>query len=1446
MSWDPPLGEIESVEFSVINSELSKKTAFVNITTDEQLSNGRPVPGGVYDAHLGTFIKHNNCETCNGNKKTCHGHKGVIDLGDARVFSPMFIKHIMRWAKVLCAKCSRVAYSEDEIKKIPLHLRLEKIASMNINTVDEDDKKLKPCIHCKAERYSVKQFKDDKSSLGWNLGKNNLKRIRTREMSDILNRVIDSDVKLMGETTHPKNYILSTIPVSPVNTRPETRAMFSGRVRMNDQTTWLISIMGAIKRGPEMIDNQPDDVLLNQTFYDMVSGSNRTNSKKGKQNIKAIKELIPGKTTGLVRHNMLGRRVVQTLRLVISGDSALQLHQVGLPINEAKKLMVPETVNVNNIDRLKIYFENGTRAYPGALTLLKSNGVVFSLNNNTANAQLSLEIGDVLYRNLIDGDWVLINRAPSLLPSSIVAKEVVIHNDDTMKFNVNLCALYNADFDGDAMTAFIMQSEDAKIEASIVSHVDQFMISHKNSTPIIGQVQDSIIGLAQLSNSNVKYNKLSAMRAIGKTKLNPIFNKNEYTGADLITMSLAGDDISINFTKKPTVFKDENHLPFITPLYKKEDRSVEIKNGVYIGGILDKASIAGGASGGLYHIIYSQYGPRKSLNCIFNMQQLGIAHLQNEEFTVCYGDILPDKGASVKMLAGQMPEPTPTIAMPNEFNISELIQLLEIENNKQVEILNRGDIYAPIGKTISEHFEEIQTNILRILPNIDSIIMSLIDPINNNFYKMISYGSKGKFPNLQLMMTIIGLVLVNEKMPPTSFGYKRSLPYYQRYDMSIYARGFVSSSYKNGISLPGLIYNSMAERHSIIMKALFTAVIGAESRTAIKNLENIVVNNLRQLVNGNVLIQPIYGGDGIDTRKVVSISAPTLLISDAKLEEIYSPGGPEYLNTIKEDRKTMRTSLMTLFNCGNLSAMNGMVSSPVDIGRIIEQMIDKNNHGESSEKMGLVKNNSGESPEKPGLLKDKIKLIFDYTYNELKYIMMNENAKLKEIKVPQYLETAIQLFGILVRSYFTPNVLDKLSINQINTIIRKINMYYSDSLIDYGTAIGIISAQCVSEPLTQYVLHSIHHAVSGGTKKGGVAKLKEIIAPKESNREDSIMTIYLKDDSVSAKWIANNIQFLTFGQFVSSTQLIEEKKYKMIEHPDLMEDKQIFIDFAKYYPLLTPPTNLIKWCLRFIINRENMLLKNISLTKIIDSLRIEYKNAFIVHSDENNNPIIVRMYWSANAFKSTYPDESVMDNIIKNVLACKIRGVEMILNASDRETQSIGISADGSIVRGKEYIINTNGSNVYGVLTSHVAKYIDPLRIKTDSIVETLEIFGVEEAQSLIVEEMRKITPDINPRHLMIYAAEMCSSGVISAIGRIKISPNNILLRIAQASPILSLIFASTHNITAPINGISSALLVGSVPKIGTNYNDIIINEEFVKQHIITETEQIEQMQLLL
>ena len=72
-----------------------------------------------------------------------------------------------------------------------------------------------------------------------------------------------------------------------------------------------------------------------------------------------------------------------------------------------------------------------------------------------------LQCGDIIYRHLMDNDWVLFNRQPSLHKMSMMAHRVKVLEGNTFCFNPVVCAPYGGDYDGDLIGLSCPQKVDA-------------------------------------------------------------------------------------------------------------------------------------------------------------------------------------------------------------------------------------------------------------------------------------------------------------------------------------------------------------------------------------------------------------------------------------------------------------------------------------------------------------------------------------------------------------------------------------------------------------------------------------------------------------------------------------------------------------------------------------------------------------------------------------------------------------------------------------------------------------------------------------------------------------------------------------------------------------------------------------------------------------------------
>jgi DNA-directed RNA polymerase beta' subunit len=228
--------------------------------------------------------------------------------------------------------------------------------------------------------------------------------------------------------------------------------MEAGGKRMEDDITLMLhNIVKTNFRLRQLIDqNNPDrkEVIdstkmalqwYHATYIDnSVTGMKPATQRSGRV-YKAILNRVKGKG-GRLRANLMGKRVNFSARTVITPDPNLLIHEIGVPLEIAMDQTTPERVTVFNQTRLQSMVDRGPNAYPGAKLVETSRGKI-----SLKHKQVALSIGDVVHRNLVDGDIVLMNRQPTLHRMSMQGHSVVVLPGKTFRLNPSACRAYNAD-----------------------------------------------------------------------------------------------------------------------------------------------------------------------------------------------------------------------------------------------------------------------------------------------------------------------------------------------------------------------------------------------------------------------------------------------------------------------------------------------------------------------------------------------------------------------------------------------------------------------------------------------------------------------------------------------------------------------------------------------------------------------------------------------------------------------------------------------------------------------------------------------------------------------------------------------------------------------------------------------------------------------------------------
>jgi len=169
-----------------------------------------------------------------------------------------------------------------------------------------------------------------------------------------------------------------------------------------------------------------------------------------RRQLKSLSDILKGKQ-GLFRQNLLGKRVDYSGRSVIVVGPDLKIDECGLPKNLTLELFRPFVVS-------KIL--EGELAY----------------NIRGANRLIDEGVPEVwaLLEQVIQGKYVLLNRAPTLHRLGIQAFHPKLVEGSAIQVHPMVCSAFNADFDGDQMAVHVPLSDEAQMEAG------ELMSSAKN------------------------------------------------------------------------------------------------------------------------------------------------------------------------------------------------------------------------------------------------------------------------------------------------------------------------------------------------------------------------------------------------------------------------------------------------------------------------------------------------------------------------------------------------------------------------------------------------------------------------------------------------------------------------------------------------------------------------------------------------------------------------------------------------------------------------------------------------------------------------------------------------------------------------------------------------------------------------------------------------------
>ncbi|KAI9805848.1 MAG: DNA-directed RNA polymerase II subunit rpb1 [Sarcosagium campestre] len=1456
-----PLRTIQEIQFGLLSAAEIKNMSVVHVeypeTMDEHTK--KPRERGLNDAHLGTIDRAFKCATCDESMTECQGHYGHIELATP-VFHVGFMTKIKKLLETVCHNCSKIKVDEnnplfrnalrlrDPKKRFDAVWRLCKPKMICETDAPPDDdqameefgkpsKKLSGHGGCGNTQPEVRReglrlwgtYKLSKDED--NEGQQPDKKPITPEMAQKIFERIDVEqlgkLGLSNDYARPEWMIITVLPVPPPAVRPSISMDGTSQgSRGEDDLTYklgdIIRANGNVRRcnqegSPAHVVNEFESLLQFHvaTYMDNdIAGQPQALQKSGRP-VKSIRARLKGKE-GRLRGNLMGKRVDFSARTVITGDPNLSLDEVGVPYTMAITLTYPETVTPYNIQRLQRYVRNGPLAHPGAKFIMRDGGDRVDLRHHKRGGEVPLQYGWKVERHIVDGDYIIFNRQPSLHKESMMGHRVRVMPYSTFRLNLSVTSPYNADFDGDEMNLHVPQSEETRAEVAQLCMVPLNIVSPQRNGPLMGIVQDTLCGIYKLCRRDVFLTKDEVMNILlwvpewdgvipqpAMVKPRP-----RWTGKQIISLVFP---VGLNLSR-----------PNGSDWSPATDDGLMIHGGQLMFGLLSKKSV-GASGGGVIHIIFNELGSEAAMKFFNGAQTVVNYWLLHNGFSIGIGDTIPDK-ATIQQIEDAVNKQKSEVA---EITASATANELEPLPGMNV----RETFESKVSRALNNARDEAGSATEKSLKDL------------NNAIQMARSGSKGSTINISQMTAVVGQQSVEGKRIPFGFKY-RTLPHFTKDDYSPESRGFVENSYLRGLTPTEFFFHAMAGREGLIDTAVKTAETGYIQRRLVKALEDVMAKYDGTVRNSlGDIVQFVYGEDGLDGVHIESQRIDSIVCSDEvfrkrfrvdlmdpqtsmsadQLEQAQEIAGDIKIQALFDQEWEQLLIDREFLRSQKTDNVEESFYLPLNIMRIME----------SAKTTFRIKSRT-RSDLHPGDVIPAVRQLL-----ERLVIVRGDDDLSQEAQ-----ENATLLFKALLRSRLAfKRIVTDYSLNKLafKHVLGEIESRFSKAAVNPGEMVGVLAAQSIGEPATQMTLNTFHFAgVSSKNVTLGVPRLKEILNVAKNIKTPS-MTVYLEEhragDKEAVKQLRSAVEHTTLRSVTETTEIYYDP---VIQTTVIGTDR----DMVESYYIIPEehhddPHRQSRWMLRIILGRSKLLDKGLTVQDVALKIKENYaRDLAVVFSDNNADQQVVRirMMRDAKADDDSELEEDLMLRRLESHIldTLTLRGVPGVERAFINDRARLRKTEDGALAMLKsdqncrEWYLDTSGTALSDVLA---ISGVDTTRTYSNSFIEIFEVFGIEATRSALMRELRAVLAFdgsyVNHRHLSLLVDVMTSRGHIMAITRhgINRADTGALMRCSFEETVEILLEAAASGELDDCRGVSENVMLGQLAPLGTGELQVFLDQ---------------------
>lgn len=1251
---------------------------------------------------------------------------------------------------------------------------------------------------------------------------------------NIFRHISTEEIKKMGlsnDYARPEWMIITVLPVPPPPVRPSISVDGGNGMRGEDDLTYklgdIIRANGNVRRCET--EGSPAHVVMEfeqllqfhvATYMDNdIAGQPQALQKSGRP-VKSIRARLKGKE-GRLRGNLMGKRVDFSARTVITGDPNLSLDEVGVPRSIARTLTYPETVTPYNIQKLHQLVKNGPNEHPGAKYVIRESGERIDLRHHKRAGEISLQYGWKVERHIIDGDFIIFNRQPSLHKESMMGHRVRVMPYSTFRLNLSVTSPYNADFDGDEMNLHVPQSEETRAEINQLCMVPLNIVSPQRNGPLMGIVQDTLCGIYKLCRRDVFLSKEQVMNILlwipdwdGILPQPAILKpRPKWTGKQIISLVIPS---GLNLTRAG----GEGFSPV-------NDDGLLVSGGKLMYGLLSKKSV-GATSSGIIHIIFNEKGPEVAMKFFNGAQTVVNYWLLHNGFSIGIGDTIPDRG-TIKQIEDAVNKQKEDVAVITQSATANELEPLPGMNVRET-------FESKVSKALNKARDDAGTVTEKSLKDL------------NNATQMALSGSKGSTINISQMTAVVGQQSVEGKRIPFGFKY-RTLPHFTKDDYSPESRGFVENSYLRGLTPTEFFFHAMAGREGLIDTAVKTAETGYIQRRLVKALEDVMAKYDGTVRNSlGDIVQFVYGEDGLDAVHIESQRVDIITCSDEQfkkkfrvdlmdprpetsissefLEQVQDMLGDSHLQAYLDEEYDQLKAAREFLRV-NKQDDNDQLQLPINVIRILD-----------TAKTTFKIKDGARSNLHPSDVVPQVQNLL-----ERLIVVRGDDALSKEGQ-----HNATLLFKAQLRSRLAfKRLVMESSLNKLafQHVLGEIESRFCRAAVNPGEMVGVLAAQSIGEPATQMTLNTFHFAgVSSKNVTLGVPRLKEILNVAKNIKTPS-MTVYQEDGKTgnkeTAKLLRSAVEHTTLRSVTETTEVYYDPDIQstVIDADRDMVDSYFILPEAD----ADDQYHQSRWLLRIILGRRSLLDKGLTVQDVAAKIKENYqKDLAVIFSDDNADEQVVRIRMIQEHGKGDEEEDLEEDLMLKRLEnhildTLTLRGVPGIDRAFLNTKTKLRLKEDGALVMEKvdplcvEWFLDTSGSSLGQVLA---IPGVDTTRTYSNSFIEVFEVFGIEATRSALMRELTQVLAFdgsyVNHRHLALLVDVMTSRGHLMAITRhgINRADTGALMRCSFEETVEILLEAAACGELDDCRGVSENVMLGQLAPLGTGELEVFLDQRML------------------